>query len=110
MEIWLEYEHQIVDHHAKTTTHKTYHWNVVPEEVFYKCGLVTNANKHRVKRKINQNKANKKILIGDRFGADAIAYNEKEDTYHLLQMKCYQSRKQVTSENHPYNEEMCIAN
>jgi len=98
MELWLEYEHQIVEHHAKTTTHKTYHWNVVPEEVFYKCGLVTNANKHRVKRLINKNKLkNKKILIGDRFGADAIADNEKEGTYHILQMKCHLSSR-VTSE------------
>jgi superfamily II DNA or RNA helicase len=94
---WLKYEHQIVKHHAESTTHKTYHWNVVPEEVFYKCGLVTDANKHRVKRLINKNKLKNKILIGDRFGADAIAHNEKENTYHILQMKFYLSSR-VTSE------------
>jgi len=97
MENWLEYEHQMVDHHAKTTSHKTYHWSVLPEEVIYKCGLLTDANKHRVKRLINKNKLKNKILIGDRFGADAIAHNEKENTYHILQMKCYLSSR-VTSE------------
>ena len=94
---WLKYEHQIVRHHAESTKLKTYHWECVPDYVFYECGLLTNANEHRMKRLINQNKANKKIISGDRFGADAVAYNEEEDTYHILQMKCYLSSR-VTSE------------
>ena len=78
---WLKYEYQIVNHHAKTTSHKTYHWNVLPEEVIYNCGLVTSANEHRVNRLVKRNSENPntQILIGDRFGADAIAHDERKN-------------------------------
>ena len=83
-EIGQEYEYFCIPFHRDTYGHKTYHWINIPEDYLEKSGYVQDFNRHRIER---QRRQNGEIT---EYGIDGMAYDEVNDVYHILQMKCYE--------------------
>ncbi len=84
---WRLYENYAVKYHSDKYNQKVFHWDDCSEDFLHNCGYITDFNQHRLNR-VKKLK-NKIINPYKDYGVDAIAYDEKTDTYHILQMKCY---------------------
>ena len=81
---YTTYEYQVMDQHRQTTSHKTWHWNHIPEQELYNAGYITNFNKHRLAKRLKKNNGQ----IGE-FGLDGLAVDPTSNTYHGIQAKRY---------------------
>ena len=95
---WLDYEWQVVKHHAKKTGQTTWHNTVIPEEVYYASGYINDFNYHRKKRVLEYKKQRGDQLILQDVGIDFIAFDSDTNTYHPGQAKCYDSARLVLKE------------
>jgi superfamily II DNA or RNA helicase len=78
------YEYQVMDEHRQTTSHKTWHWNHIPEQELYNAGYITDFNKYRLAKRLKKNNGQ----IGE-FGLDGLAVDLTSNTYHGIQAKFY---------------------
>jgi superfamily II DNA or RNA helicase len=96
---FYKYELQVVKHHAEEYQQKTWHQHVIPEDVYYASGIITDwkQNRHdRLDRLLKKNKESmKKSLLPD-FGIDFLSYDEINNSYHLGQVKCYEQARVTT--------------
>jgi superfamily II DNA or RNA helicase len=96
---FYKYELQVVKHHSEEYKQKTWHQHVIPEDVYYASGIITDwkQNRHdRLDRLLKKNKESmKKSLLPD-FGIDFLSYDEINNSYHLGQVKCYEQARVTT--------------
>ena len=96
---FYKYELQVVKHHAEEYKQKTWHQHVIPEDVYYASGIITDwkQNRHdRLERLLKKNKESmKKSLLPD-FGIDFLSYDKVNKSYHLGQVKCYEQARVTT--------------
>jgi superfamily II DNA or RNA helicase len=93
MQDYYKYELQVVKFHSEEKNQKTWHQHVIPEDVYYASGIITNWNKNRLERLIRKNKeASKTSLLPD-YGIDFLSYDETNKSYHIGQVKCYEQSK-----------------
>ena len=98
MQDYYKYELQVVKFHSEKRNQKTWHQHVIPEDVYYASGYITDWNKNRLERLIRKNKeASKNSLLPD-YGIDFLSYDELNKSYHTGQVKCYEKAR-VTAKN-----------
>jgi len=96
---FYKYELQVVKHHSEEYKQKTWHQHVIPEDVYYASGLITDWKQNRrdrLDRLLKKNKESmKKSLLPD-FGVDFLSYDKVNHSYHLGQVKCYEQARVTT--------------
>jgi superfamily II DNA or RNA helicase len=98
MQDYYKYELQVVKFHSEEKNQKTWHQHVIPEDVYYASGYITNWNKNRLERLIRKNKeVSKNTLLPD-YGIDFVSYDETNKSYHTGQVKCYE-KSRVTAKD-----------
>ena len=91
------YEYEIVRQHSLLPDTIAWHWSCVPEECLYEAGYITDFNKVRLERLMNNEKNNEKK--GNRlkdYGLDGVA--KTGDVYYGLQAKLYRDKSVCASD------------
>ena len=86
---YIKFEHYCIREHQNNYPNEiTYHWSNIPEEILVNSGFITDYHNMRIKRK-NDYDDNKLNSIKE-YGLDGISYNKINNTYNVLQIKCYE--------------------
>jgi predicted helicase len=92
MKDFYKYELQVVKFHSEYKQ-KTWHQHVIPEDVHYASGYITQWNKNRLERLIRKNRNSVKNSLLPDYGIDFMAYDDIEKSYHTGQVKCYEKSR-----------------
>ncbi len=92
---WKAFEYYAIDYHRNNYKHIVYHWDNCSEDILYQCGYITDFNLYRLTR-VSSYKEGIRNNYRD-YGVDAIAYDEKSNIFHILQMKCYKKTSYITA-------------
>jgi predicted helicase len=92
MKDFYKYELQVVKFHSEYKQ-KTWHQHVIPEDVHYASGYITQWNKNRLERLIRKNRNSVKNSLLPDYGIDFMAYDDIEKSYHTGQVKCYKKSR-----------------
>ena len=74
---------------------KTYHWCNIPEELLYDSGFITSFHDIRIRRKNDYEDG--KINSIQEYGLDGITFDEINNIYNVLQMKCYDPKYSLSA-------------
>jgi hypothetical protein len=95
---FYRYELQVVEYHSNKTNQKTWHQHVIPEDVYYASGYITDWNKNRLERLMKKNKESMKNTLLPDYGIDFISHDQLNNAYHTGQVKCYE-KSRVTAKD-----------